>query len=145
VKEIYYTLQGEGANTGRPAVFCRFAGGNLWSGRESDRPDTICRVCDTDFVGTDGPGGGRFTTPNHLAATIAGLWPVPSSDAERGFVVLTGGEPLLQVEKDSPFNTMAAERCTPEGDWARTKCGTSGQFGRWLEGVVDAPESGRAA
>ncbi|MCT7376357.1 7-carboxy-7-deazaguanine synthase [Chelativorans salis] len=95
VKEIFYTLQGEGCNAGRAAVFCRFAGCNLWSGREVDRPRAICRFCDTDFVGTDGDGGGRFTTAPELARAVAEKWlPVKG---QRRFVVLTGGEPLLQL------------------------------------------------
>ena len=75
VKEIFYTLQGEGANAGRPAVFCRFAGCNLWTGREEDRAEAVCRFCDTDFVGTDGPGGGKFASPDALAAAVAAAWP----------------------------------------------------------------------
>ncbi len=97
VKEIFYTLQGEGMNTGRPAVFCRFAGCNLWSGREQDRATAICRFCDTDFVGVDGPGG-RFGTAGDLARAIAGLWPDASPSSARPFVVCTGGEPLLQLD-----------------------------------------------
>ena len=97
VKEIYYTLQGEGANVGRPAVFCRFAGCNLWSGREADRDSAICRFCDTEFVGTDGPGGGSFETPEAAADAVATAWPGDVSD-ER-FVVCTGGEPLLQLDE----------------------------------------------
>jgi len=96
VKEIFYTLQGEGANTGRPAVFCRFAGCNLWSGREADRETAICGFCDTEFVGTDGPGGGRFGTAEELAAAVAATWP---GDGGRRFVVCTGGEPLLQLDR----------------------------------------------
>jgi 7-carboxy-7-deazaguanine synthase (Cx14CxxC type) len=98
VKEIFYTLQGEGANAGRPAVFCRFAGCNLWSGREQDRDSAVCRFCDTDFVGTDGPGGGRYATPEDLAGAVAAQW--PSNRHANPFVVLTGGEPLLQVDAD---------------------------------------------
>jgi 7-carboxy-7-deazaguanine synthase len=97
VKEIFYTLQGEGANTGRPAVFCRFAGCNLWSGRESDREEAVCRFCDTDFVGTDGPGGGKFATAEELAGAVATTWPI-QGDAARRLVVCTGGEPLLQLD-----------------------------------------------
>jgi 7-carboxy-7-deazaguanine synthase (Cx14CxxC type) len=97
VKEIFYTLQGEGANTGRPAVFCRFAGCNLWTGREEDRADATCRFCDTDFVGTDRPGGGRFASPEALADAVADTWPA-NSDSQR-FVVCTGGEPLLQLDR----------------------------------------------
>ncbi len=100
VKEIYYTLQGEGAQTGRPAIFCRFAGCNLWSGREADRHTAICQFCDTDFVGTDGPGGGKFSTAEALAQAILNHWPegFRNNDA-RPFVVCTGGEPLLQLDK----------------------------------------------
>ena len=95
VKELFYTLQGEGANTGTPAVFCRFAGCNLWSGREADRATAPCNFCDTDFVGTDGPGGGRFETAEALARAIDGAWPVARASK---FVVCTGGEPLLQLD-----------------------------------------------
>src|SRR5882762_659481 len=97
VKEIFYTLQGEGANAGTPAVFCRFAGCNLWSGREEDRATAICKFCDTEFVGTDGIGGGKFDSPGKLADTILGHW--PRGDAEHRFVVFTGGEPALQIDK----------------------------------------------
>ncbi|PYO69794.1 MAG: 7-carboxy-7-deazaguanine synthase [Gemmatimonadetes bacterium] len=95
VKEIYYTLQGEGANTGRPAVFLRFAGCNLWTGREEDRADAVCTFCDTDFVGTDGPGGGKFAAGGDLARAVAAAWPNGSGTR---FVVCTGGEPLLQLD-----------------------------------------------
>lgn len=97
VKEVFYTLQGEGHHAGRPAVFCRFAGCNLWSGREADRAAAVCRFCDTDFVGTDGTGGGRFADAAALAAHVAAHWPAAAGRGER-FVVLTGGEPLLQVD-----------------------------------------------
>ena len=97
VKEIFYTLQGEGAQAGRAAVFCRFAGCNLWSGREADRPTAVCRFCDTDFVGVDGPGGGRFESAKELAAAIEEKWPADSVLGQR-FVVCTGGEPLLQLD-----------------------------------------------
>jgi 7-carboxy-7-deazaguanine synthase len=96
VKEIFYTLQGEGANTGRAAVFCRFAGCNLWTGREEDRAEATCQFCDTDFVGTDGPGGGKFTSAEALAAAVAAAW--PDTSLQRRFVVCTGGEPLLQLD-----------------------------------------------
>jgi 7-carboxy-7-deazaguanine synthase len=99
VKEIFYTLQGEGAQSGRAAVFCRFAGCNLWSGRESDRKTAICQFCDTDFVGLNGPGGGRFETAEDLAESIAAQWP-PEHPAGTRFVVCTGGEPLLQVDRE---------------------------------------------
>jgi 7-carboxy-7-deazaguanine synthase (Cx14CxxC type) len=97
VKEIFYTLQGEGANAGRAAVFCRFAGCNLWSGREQDRANAVCQFCDTDFVGTDGPGGGKFETPFDLAEAVKATWP----DTTHGspLVVCTGGEPLLQLDE----------------------------------------------
>jgi 7-carboxy-7-deazaguanine synthase len=95
VKEIFYTLQGEGALTGRPAVFCRFAGCNLWSGREADRAAAVCPFCDTDFVGFDGTHGGRYRAAAALADRIASLW--PAGEAAR-FVVCTGGEPLLQLD-----------------------------------------------
>ena len=94
VKELYYTLQGEGAQSGRAAVFLRFSGCNLWSGRESDRAGAVCRFCDTDFVGTDGPGGGRFASPTLLAEAVAAAWP----EGGRPYVVCTGGEPLLQLD-----------------------------------------------
>jgi 7-carboxy-7-deazaguanine synthase (Cx14CxxC type) len=97
VKEIYSTLQGEGAHTGRPAVFLRFAGCNLWSGREEHRANAICRFCDTEFVGTDGPGGGKFETANELAVATGNAWAGKGSDATP-FVVCTGGEPLLQLD-----------------------------------------------
>ena len=96
IKEMFYTLQGEGAHAGRPAVFCRFAGCNLWSGREEDRAGAQCAFCDTDFVGTDGTGGGRFENAKALADAAAALWPARAA-GER-FIVLTGGEPLLQVD-----------------------------------------------
>ena len=99
VKEIFYTLQGEGSNAGRPAVFCRFTGCNLWTGRERDRSRAICTFCDTDFVGTDGPGGGKFRTAADLAAAIAAAWP-PSNGKSRPLVVCTGGEPLLQIDAE---------------------------------------------
>jgi 7-carboxy-7-deazaguanine synthase (Cx14CxxC type) len=98
VKELYATLQGEGANTGRAAVFCRFAGCNLWSGREADRAAAVCRFCDTDFVGTDGPGGGRFEDARALARAARTLWAAEGEAGARPFVVCTGGEPLLQLD-----------------------------------------------
>ena len=112
VKEIFYTLQGEGAHAGRPAVFCRFAGCNLWSGREEDRAKAVCNFCDTDFIGTNGPDGGRFETAPDLANAVARQWPTPTPvsertredpDSSRGtpYVVCTGGEPLLQLDADA--------------------------------------------
>ena len=97
VKEIFYTLQGEGHNAGRPAVFCRFAGCNLWTGREADRATAVCRFCDTDFVGI-GPDGGKFATADELAERVASLWPRTSTARGRPLVVCTGGEPLLQLD-----------------------------------------------
>jgi 7-carboxy-7-deazaguanine synthase (Cx14CxxC type) len=96
VKEIFKTLQGEGRNAGRAAVFCRFAGCNLWSGREADRATATCQFCDTDFVGTDGSGGGKFDTADELAAAVAEEW---GGGSDNRLVVLTGGEPLLQVDE----------------------------------------------
>ncbi|MCG2584742.1 7-carboxy-7-deazaguanine synthase [Massilia sp. TS11] len=96
VKEIFYTLQGEGAQAGRPAVFCRFSGCNLWTGREQDRASAVCQFCDTDFVGTDGEGGGKFSTPEALAAAVDAHW--PAAFQHRKYVVCTGGEPLLQLD-----------------------------------------------
>lgn len=97
VKEIFYTLQGEGRQSGRPAVFCRFAGCNLWTGREADRSGAVCRFCDTDFIGVDGEGGGRFVGSEALAEAIARRW---TASTGYRFVVLTGGEPLLQVDAE---------------------------------------------
>ncbi|MFI9812280.1 7-carboxy-7-deazaguanine synthase [Saccharothrix variisporea] len=96
VKEIFYTLQGEGTHAGRPAVFCRFSRCNLWTGLEKDRYRAICKFCDTDFVGTDGTGGGRFSTADDLAEAVESAW--PSEARENRFVVCTGGEPLLQLD-----------------------------------------------
>lgn len=99
VREMYYTLQGEGVRTGRPAVFLRFAGCNLWSGREKDRSSAVCRFCDTQFVGTGGPGGGKFSTATDLADAVAAHWPAGDGNA-KPYVVCTGGEPLLQLDAD---------------------------------------------
>lgn len=98
VREIFYTLQGEGAHAGRPAVFCRFAGCNLWSGREADRATAVCTFCDTEFVGTDGEGGGKFATAEALAQAVAARWPSGDTAGTR-YVVCTGGEPLLQLDR----------------------------------------------
>jgi len=97
VKEVFYTLQGEGLQAGKPAVFCRFAGCNLWSGREIDRAAAVCRFCDTDFVGTDGTFGGKYTSAAELADRIQALW--PATDDRHRLVVMTGGEPLLQLDR----------------------------------------------
>lgn len=104
VKEIFYTLQGEGAQAGRPAVFCRFSGCNLWSGREQDRSEAVCDFCDTEFVGTDGINGGKFKSAESLAQAVLDLWPIinVTSSSEvmaKPYVVCTGGEPLLQLDK----------------------------------------------
>jgi 7-carboxy-7-deazaguanine synthase len=128
VKEISYTLQGEGANAGRPAVFCRFAGCNLWSGWDEDRPKAICTFCDTDFVDTNGPGGNRFETAEELADAVELAWPATEGCHPGRFVVCTGGEPLLQL--DTPAVTALHARgfqvavetngtlaCPPEVDW----------------------------
>jgi len=99
VKEIFYTLQGEGAQAGSPAVFLRFSGCNLWTGREADRSTAVCQFCDTDFVGTDGVNGDKFADAASLAAKVASLWPQPSHDHR--LVVCTGGEPLLQLDESA--------------------------------------------
>ena len=100
VKEIFYTLQGEGANAGRAAVFCRFSGCNLWTGREADRATAICDFCDTDFVGV-GPDGGKFATAEELAAAVSARWPWAASEGAHPLVVCTGGEPLLQLDAEA--------------------------------------------
>lgn len=107
VKEIFYTLQGEGANTGRAAVFCRFAGCNLWSGREADRAAAVCQFCDTDFVATDGTLGGKYATANALADLVAAQWPADATGGQP-LVVCTGGEPLLQLDRPSSTRCMRA-------------------------------------
>lgn len=99
VKEIFYTLQGEGSHAGRPAVFCRFSSCNLWTGHEKDRPRAICSFCDTDFVGTDGPGGGKFASADDLARAVEAAWPY--DEYEHRMVVCTGGEPLLQLDAEA--------------------------------------------
>ncbi len=99
IKEIYYTLQGEGAQSGRPAVFCRFSGCNLWSGREEDRTKAVCQFCDTDFVGTDGPNGGKYRSATNLARAVRENWHGNGTGKDRPLVVCTGGEPLLQLDK----------------------------------------------
>lgn len=125
IKEIFYTLQGEGANTGRPAVFCRFTGCNLWSGHEEDRASAVCQFCDTDFVGTNGNGGGRFATASEVAQAVRVVWPAPFVNP---LVVCTGGEPLLQLDAElvSAFHatgfeiaveTNGTRACPPGVDW----------------------------
>ncbi len=126
IKEIFYTLQGEGAQSGRPAVFCRFTGCNLWSGREIDRPRAVCQFCDTDFVGTDGLNGGKFETAEALATRILSLWPDPAQG--KPYVVCTGGEPLLQLDQsliealhqaglEIAVETNGTIPCPPGIDW----------------------------
>lgn len=128
VKEMFATLQGEGAHTGRASVFCRFTGCNLWSGREADRHKAACRFCDTDFIGTDGEGGGRFATPQALAAALASCWQQRAGDRPGRYVVFTGGEPLLQIDaglvsavRHAGFEIAIESNgtiCAPEGiDW----------------------------
>ena len=128
VKEIFYTLQGEGSHVGRPSVFARFTSCNLWTGRESDRHRAICQFCDTDFVGTDGPGGGRFATANDLASAVARTWLGESEPGDRRFVVCTGGEPLLQLDQaavealhgagfEIAIETNGTRRAPPGIDW----------------------------
>lgn len=133
VKEIFYTLQGEGVRAGRPAVFCRFSGCNLWSGRERQRSSAVCRFCDTDFVGVDGPGGGRFADAVTLADAVSARWPGPARpDARRccavPYVVCTGGEPLLQLDGaltaalhergfEVAVETNGTKRVPPGVDW----------------------------
>jgi 7-carboxy-7-deazaguanine synthase (Cx14CxxC type) len=126
VKEVFYTLQGEGAQTGRAAVFCRFAGCNLWTGRDADRHLAICQFCDTEFVGTDGPGGGKFATADALADAVDGAWPRDAGG--RKYVVCTGGEPLLQLDVllidalhrrgfDVAVETNGTQQAPPGLDW----------------------------
>lgn len=98
VKEIFYSIQGEGFHSGRPAVFCRFSGCNLWSGKEKDRKNSLCPFCDTDFTGTDGTGGGLYSSAHDLVSQISRAWPAVTANTVRPFVVCTGGEPLLQLD-----------------------------------------------
>ena len=128
VKELYYTLQGEGYHTGRPAVFLRFAGCNLWSGLEKDRSTAVCDFCDTDFVGVDGPGGGKFATAEQLAAEVVSAWDRSGTNRQDRFTVLTGGEPLLQLDApliaalhevgfEIAIETNGTITAPPELDW----------------------------
>lgn len=155
VKEIFYTLQGEGAQAGRPAVFCRFAGCNLWTGREADRASAVCRFCDTDFVGTDGELGNKYPGADALADTVASLW--PALHAEARYVVFTGGEPLLQLDA-ALIDAMHARGFTiaietngtlpvPAGvDWicVSPKVGAELRVGRGSELKVVIPQAGQA-
>jgi 7-carboxy-7-deazaguanine synthase len=153
VKEIFYTLQGEGAQAGRAAVFCRFAGCNLWSGRELDRATAVCKFCDTDFIGMDGSGGGRFKTPESLAQAIDQTW---AGLPARKFVVLTGGEPLLQVDGglvaalkrlafEIAVETNGTKVAPPGLDWicVSPKAGTQlvQTYGQELKLVFPQPEA----
>lgn len=153
VKEIFYTLQGEGGNAGRAAVFCRFAGCNLWSGRENDRNSAQCQFCDTDFVGTDGTGGGKFPTAFELTKAVDSYWPSPAKG--RKLVVLTGGEPLLQVDSalvralhDADFEIAVETNGTidPPGglDWVcvSPKAGTQLKIREGQELKVVVPQPG---
>lgn len=153
VKEIFYTLQGEGANAGRPAIFCRFAGCNLWSGREADRAAAICQFCDTDFVGVDGAAGGKYASAAALADRVAAHW---RADGGQRLVVLTGGEPLLQVDSalidalHARGFTIAVETNgtieAPEGiDWicVSPKAGTELKQTRGNELKVVVPQDGQ--
>ena len=123
VKELFLTIQGEGAQTGRAAVFCRFSGCNLWTGREEDRANAVCQFCDTDFVGVDGEGGGKFNTPEDLAQTINLTW--ANGDPKHKYVVFTGGEPLLQLD-EALIDALHAKgfkigigRINSKGEWLR--------------------------
>jgi 7-carboxy-7-deazaguanine synthase (Cx14CxxC type) len=155
VKEIFYTLQGEGTRTGRPAVLCRFAGCNLWTGREAHRSFAVCRFCDTDFVGTDGPGGGRFRSAEELAAGVAAAWQGASHPDAHPYVVCTGGEPLLQLDSEavaalhrSGFEVAAETNGTvpaPDGlDWVcvSPKAGTRLALDRADECKLVFPQPG---
>ena len=154
VKEIFYTLQGEGINAGRPAVFCRFAGCNLWSGREADRATAVCQFCDTDFVGTDGTLGGKFESAAALAGSIDACW--PASGHGRKLVVLTGGEPLLQVDAalvealhlsgfEIAVETNGTLEPPPGLDWicVSPKAGTPLKLKRGQELKVVVPQAGQ--
>ncbi|MDP3843080.1 MAG: 7-carboxy-7-deazaguanine synthase [Oxalobacteraceae bacterium] len=156
IKEIFYTLQGEGAHAGRPAVFCRFSGCNLWSGREADRTSAVCRFCDTDFVGTDGEQGGKFPDSDALARTIDSLWPQDYPADQYKYVVFTGGEPLLQLD-DALIASMHAHGFTiaietngtiavPDGvDWicVSPKVGSALAVARGNEIKVVIPQAGQ--
>jgi len=155
VKEIYYTLQGEGINVGRPAVFLRFAGCNLWSGREADRATAVCQFCDTDFVGTDGPGGGSFVTAEILSAAVDSVWSSNGCKGVRGRVVCTGGEPLLQLDAalvealhthsfEVAVETNGTQTPPPGLDWicVSPKAGTNLKLTRGNELKLVFPQAG---
>jgi len=151
IKEIYYTLQGEGIQAGRPAIFCRFAGCNLWSGLEKDRSGAKCNFCDTDFLGTDGENGGKFATASKLARHANKFWP---DETSKKFIVLTGGEPMLQVNSslvselhslnfEIAIETNGTITCPPEIDWicVSPKAGTkiSQKTGNELKVIYPQP------
>ncbi len=138
VKEVFYTLQGEGFHTGRPAVFCRFAGCNLWTGREEHRAKAICQFCDTDFVGTDGPGGGLFLTAEDLALSVACAWEGEAHPRSRPFVVCTGGEPLLQLD------TRAVDALHAEGFEVAVETNGTRPAPMSLDWVCVSPKAGTA-
>ena len=155
VKEMYLTLQGEGAQAGRAAVFCRFTGCNLWNGREADRATAACRFCDTDFIGIDGPGGGRFADANALATTISEAWRRTSGRSGRPYVVFTGGEPALQLDealvtalRDKGFEVgieTNGTKALPKGiDWVcvspKPRCQVVVQSGQELKFVYPQDE-----
>src|SRR5215469_3831091 len=134
VKEIFYTLQGEGMNAGRAAIFCRFSGCNLWSGREADREQAVCNFCDTDFVGTDGDGGGKFGSAEELANAITQLWPKDASGQR--FVVCTGGEPLLQLD------TALIEALHQQNFWIAVETNGTVPVPEGIDWVCVSPKSG---
>lgn len=136
VKEIFYTLQGEGTHAGRPAVFCRFSGCNLWTGHERHRDRAVCRFCDTDFVGTDGPGGGRFATAAGLAGAVAQAWAGAAHHRARPYVVCTGGEPLMQLD-DAAVEALHREGFTVAVETNGTRTAPAG-----LDWVCVSPKAG---
>ena len=138
VKEVFYTVQGEGAQSGRPAVFVRFAGCNLWSGRDADRASAQCQFCDTDFVGTDGPGGGRFASAQELVSAAMDCWPAAGEESARPFVVCTGGEPLLQLDAAAidAFHSLGFEIAVETNGTVDTPAG--------LDWVCVSPKAGNA-
>lgn len=155
VKEIFYTLQGEGTHAGRPAVFCRFTSCNLWSGLEKDRHRAVCQFCDTDFVGTGGPGGGRFAEPLDLAAAVQAAWPRAGGERVQPFVVCTGGEPLLQLDQaavralhfagfEVAVETNGTQDAPPGLDWicVSPKAGTTLRLTRGDELKLVYPQPG---
>lgn len=135
VKEVYYTLQGEGAQTGRAAVFCRMTGCNLWTGREEDRASAVCRFCDTDFIGVDGPGGGKFNSARALALRIRACWDAEAAGG-KPYVVFTGGEPLLQLDED------LVEACHQEGMEVAVETNGTQPAPEGLDWICVSPKAG---